>query len=194
VVTVPARVTEAVARVERAWFLPRAVVPLADRDAPLSIGHGATCSQPTTVAHLLTHLDPQPGDRVLDVGSGSAWTTALLADLTAPHGEVLGVEIVPELVERGRAHLARAAQHGVDVARARIEQARPGVLGRPEAAPFARILVSAEASELPAELVDQLTPGGRMVIPVRRRLVVVDLDGDQVRTRTVGEYRFVPLR
>lgn len=195
-VQVPARVRDAMSRVERSWFLPRAVVEMADRDVPLAIGHDATCSQPTTVAHLLAHLDPHRGDRVLDVGSGSGWTTALLAHLVSDGGlhEVVGVELEPALVDRGRANLALAASHGVDVGRSRIEQALPGVLGWPASAPFDRILVSAEAAAVPAELADQLAAGGRMVIPVRRRLLVVDRVGDEVSSREVGEYRFVPLR
>lgn len=205
-VRVSPRIAEAMGRVHRSWFLPRAVVGSAHQDVPLPIGHKATCSQPTTVAHLLAHLDANPGDRVLDVGAGSGWTTALLAHLTArPAGQpsvetggsvsqVLGVELEPELVTFGRANLAVAGSNGVDVSRARIEQAEAGVLGWPRAAPYRRILVSAEASEVPAELVAQLTDDGRMVIPVRRRLVVVDRDGQSVRTRDVGEYRFVPLR
>lgn len=187
-------VTDTMARVRRAWFLPPTVASRAGEDVPLRIGHGATCSQPTTVAHLLTQLDAQPGERVLDLGSGSGWTTALLATLVGPGGAVVGVELEPALVTLGRAHLVAAATHGLDVSAARIEQATPGVLGWPDGAPYRRILVSAEARHVPTELVAQLTDHGRMVIPVRRRLLVVDRHGDALRTRDVGAYRFVPLR
>jgi len=139
---------------------------------------------------MLTLLDPQPGDRVLDVGSGSGWTTALLATLVTERGRVFGVELLPALVEWGRQNLAR-----YDLGWAGIEQADPEQLGLPEQAPYDKILVSAEARELPAALVDQLAVGGRMVIPVQGRLSVVDRrDDGSVGERRVGHYSFVPLR
>jgi protein-L-isoaspartate(D-aspartate) O-methyltransferase len=186
------RILEAFAAAPRSHFLPHGEVRFADLDRPLEIGHGQTNSQPTTVRHLLELLEVEPGHRVLDVGCGSGWTTALLAHLVGPDGEVVGVEIVPELVEFGRANLS-----GLGLARARIEPARPDVLGLPEAAPFDRILVSAEAREVPESLVDQLREGGLMVLPVRGRLWAVRRPGgwpgaklDVVRH---GHYAFVPL-
>ena len=183
-----AEVREAMVARPRAAYLPPEVSARGDDDVPLAIGHGATCSQPSTVAEMLTLLDPQPGDLVLDVGSGSGWTTALLARVVGPSGMVVGVELEPALVDMGRENLARA---GVD---ARIEQAVPGRVGWPDDAPFDRILVSAEAQEVPASLVAQLTPEGRMVIPVRGTMGVVRRHGDTFEMRTLGAYRFVPLR
>jgi protein-L-isoaspartate(D-aspartate) O-methyltransferase len=183
------RVRAAMAAVDRRDFLPKSQLRFAHADMPLRIGHGATCSQPSTVAAMLEQLNPRPGDRTLDVGSGSGWTTALLARLVAPGGFVVGVEIEPELVTMGRRHLLGAGLQG-----ARIEQAEPGRLGRPEEAPFDRILVSAEARRLPVVLVDQLADGGRMVVPVRGRLLVVDRRGEDLGTRKVGWFSFVPLR
>ena len=138
---------------------------------------------------MLTLLDVRPGLRVLDVGSGTGWTTALLGHLVGPGGQVIGCEIVPQLVEWGRENLA-----GEEMPWARIETAGQGELGRPEDAPFDRILVSAMSDSLPDELVDQLTPGGVLVIPVAGSMtrVVLDSDGTPEVTRH-GLYRFVPL-
>ncbi|WP_324652752.1 protein-L-isoaspartate O-methyltransferase family protein [Georgenia sp. H159] len=188
-----ARVRRAMDDVDRRGFLPEDQERFADADQPLSIGHGATCSQPTTVREMLTLLEVDPGQRVLDIGAGSGWTTALLASLAGPDGEVVGVELEPALVEFGRTNVATWAP-GRDCAPARIELARPGELGLPDAAPFDRILVSAESKRLPEELVAQLADGGRMVIPVRGALVVADRAGSAVTTRAVGSFRFVPLR
>src|SRR3954465_10596129 len=98
-------VAEAFAAVPRAWFLPERERRQAAYDGPLDIGHGQTNSQPRTVADMLRLLAGRPGLRGLDAGSGSGWTTALLAHLVGPAGTVCGVEIVPHLVEQGRANL-----------------------------------------------------------------------------------------
>jgi protein-L-isoaspartate(D-aspartate) O-methyltransferase len=184
-----ARVTAAFGAVPRQGFLPRRERRRAAFDRALVIGHGQTNSQPTTVRNMLRLLAVEPGDLVLDVGSGSGWTTALLAELTGPSGQVYGVELVPELVAFGAANLsARQAPWATIVA------AETGVLGLPQHAPYDRILVSAEARELPRALVDQLGPGGRMVAPVAGRLSVVDRDGEgAIAIRRVGHYAFVPL-
>ena len=186
------RVLDAFAAMPREGFLPHGEVRFAGLDRPLEIGHGQTNSQPTTVRHLLELLEVAPGDRVLDVGCGSGWTTALLACLVGPEGSVVGVELVPDLVDFGRANLA-----GKGVPWARIEPALPGALGLPDEGPFDRILVSAEAPALPDALVAQLRVDGLMVIPVRGRLWAVrrpagwpDQPPDVVRH---GHYAFVPL-
>ncbi len=173
----------------REGFLPRSERRRAAYDGPLPIGVGQTNSQPRTVVDMLRLLDAGPGMRVLDVGSGSGWTTALLAHIVGPTGEVIGVELEPELVEFGRRNLAATHQPW-----ARIVQAQPGVLGVPGHAPYDRILVSAEPASLPQELVDQLADGGRLVIPVFGTMTLVTRHGDDVRESHHGSYRFVPLR
>lgn len=181
-------VTAAFAAMGRAGFLPPGTGPVGF-DGPLPIGHGQTNSQPRTVEDMLRLLDVRPGQRVLDVGSGSGWTTALLAHLTGPGGRVYGVEIVPDLVEFGSRNLAATAQPW-----ATIEPAIPGVLGLPDRAPFDRILVSAAPDHLPEALVDQLGERGRLVIPVGGVMLLVERDREGVRVTRHGYYRFVPLR
>lgn len=182
-------VSEAFRAVPRQGFLPPRARRRAAYDGPLDIGHGQTNSQPHTVANMLRLLDVRRGQRVLDVGAGSGWTTALLARLTGPHGRVRGVELVPELVEFGAANLAETGQPW-----ASLEQADPEVLGLPEHAPYDRILVSAEPASLPGALVDQLAEDGRMVIPVTGTMLLVQVDPEHgVQVSRHGAYRFVPL-
>ena len=156
-------------------------------DGPIPIGSGQTNSQPRTVEAMLRLLDVRPGNRVLDVGAGSGWTTALLSHLTGPSGRVVGLERVPELAAWGTDNLRRA---GVD---ADLRVATPGILGLPTEGPWDRVLVSAEARELPAQLLDQLADPGRLVIPVGPHLTLVVRDRGHDQVTTHGLYRFVPL-
>jgi protein-L-isoaspartate(D-aspartate) O-methyltransferase len=181
-------VDAAFAAAPREEFLPPELRGQASYDGPLDIGGGQTNSQPRTVAAMLRLLEVRPGDRILDVGSGSAWSTALLAHLTGPTGEVIGVETVPELVAFGRANLARQ-----QLPWARVTQAEPGVLGVPDHAPYDRILVSAEARRLPDALLAQLGDEGRMVLPVTGTMLLVEQREDRPRVTRHGSYRFVPL-
>lgn len=184
------RVREAFAAVPRAGFLPRSQRRYAARDAALPIGHGVTNSQPSTVRNMLDLLDPQPGMRVLDVGSGSGWTTALLAHLVAPDGRVVAVERIAAVLEMGRRNVA-AAHPPAEV---EMHLATEGVLGWPDAAPYERILVSAGADDLPHALVAQLTDGGVMVVPVAGDMLrVTKRPGADLSVERHGRYVFVPL-
>ena len=189
----PARaddVAAAMAALDRARFLPADQAMHAREDRALPLFHGQTGSQPSTVAAMLRLLQVPVGGSVLDLGSGSGWTTAILARLVGPSGHVLGLEIDPDLAAFGAANLA-----AWDLPWAHIDLADPGVLGRPVPGGWARILVSASARRLPGALVAQLADDARMVLPVRRTMtLVVRHGGGRPQVSTHGEYVFVPLR
>ena len=184
------RVMDAMRRVARHRFVPAALEAEAYANRPLPIGGGQTISQPYIVALSTDLLDLAPTHRVLEIGTGSGYQAAVLAELVA---QVLTIEIVEPLGREAAARLAELGYRNVEV---RIGD---GYRGWPERAPFDRILVTAAAPEVPAPLVEQLARGGRMVIPVgsswfSQRLLLVEkrADGEIVR-RNVLAVRFVPL-
>ena len=183
-------VLRAMAKVPRHRFVPPSLVDAAYLDRPLPIGMGQTISQPFIVALMTDLLEPAPGARVLEVGTGSGYHAAVLAECFA---RVYTIEIVAPLGERARRVLAELGYRNIDV---RIGD---GYRGWPEAAPFDAILVTAAPDHVPQPLVDQLAPGGRLVIPVgpragRQELLVITKarDGRTV-TRKALAVRFVPL-
>lgn len=158
-------------------------------DQALAIGSGQTISQPTTVAFMFERLSPQKGEKILDVGSGSGWTTALLARIVGPTGRVFGLERIPELVKFGQYNL-----EPYNFSWASIEQAG-SILGKPDQAPFDRILTSASAEALPAELVKQLKVGGRLIIPIEHSICQIDkLSATKTAEQEFPGFVFVPLR
>lgn len=182
-------VVRAMEVIDRADFLPEALRDQAGADHPLPLADGSTNSQPSTVRKMLQALDVRPGHRVLDVGSGSGWTSALLGHLTGPEGLVLGLDLTEFLVAFARRGLAN-----YDLPWVRVEQATPGVLGRPEQ-DWDRILVSADGGDVPEPLVAQVADDGRMVLPAAGRMAVVTRAGGQVRTEYLsGQWAFVRLR
>lgn len=184
------KVAGALGAVPRHEFVPVEVRSLAYRDRPLPIGYGQTISQPTIVALMTELADVSPGERVLEIGTGSGYQAAVLA---AAGAQVHTIEIIPEL---GKSAAARLSRLGYEDIKTRIGD---GYFGWPEAHPFEAILVTASASHIPPPLTKQLAPGGRMVIPVGppfmvQQLVLVTKDKDgSVRTRQLLPVQFVPL-
>lgn len=183
------RVLDAMARVPRERFVPDAVRVRAYADHALTIAHGQTISQPYMVALMTEALELGPADRVLEIGTGSGYQCAVLAEVA---GEVWSVERIPELADEAFALLAELGYANVHV------RCGDGSLGWPEEAPFDAIVVTAAAPEAPPTLLAQLSPrGGRLVVPVGdrdlQRLSVVRRTPDGYRTsRSIG-CRFVPL-
>ena len=182
------RVLAAFAKVPRELFVPLELRHQAYADRALPIGSGQTISQPFMVATIVAALALEGDERVLDVGTGSGYQAAILAELAA---EVVTIERVPELAERARATLAEAGYGSVDV------RVGDGTLGVPDRAPYGGIAVAAAAPAIPEALYAQLAAGGRLVVPVGSRddqwlEVVVRGEHGPERARSVP-CRFVPL-
>jgi protein-L-isoaspartate(D-aspartate) O-methyltransferase len=183
-------VMAAMAKVPRHRFVPFLQEAFAYENRPLPIGEGQTISQPYIVALMTDLLDPKPGDKVLEVGTGSGYQAAVLAELVA---KVHTIEIVEPLGKRAMQLLGELGYRNVDV---RIGD---GYGGWPAAAPFDAIIVTAAPAAIPQPLVDQLKPGGRMVIPVGgssevQQLLVVEKQSDgRTTTKRTLPVRFVPL-
>ena len=181
-------IIEAFSRVDRKDFVPQDFQEYAYGDYPLPIAGEQTISQPTTVAFMLELLQPQQGEKILDVGSGSGWTTALLAFLVGEKGRVFGVERIPELVAFGAKNLGQ-----YDFPQATIAQAGTE-LGLAKEVPFDKILVSAAAQSFPETLLSQLKEGGLLVIPVQNAVWrVKKLSQGKTEIQKFDGFAFVPL-
>jgi protein-L-isoaspartate(D-aspartate) O-methyltransferase len=180
-------VLAAMAKVPRHLFVPETLRSQAYADEPLPIGEGQTISQPYIVAYMTETLGLKGGERVLEVGTGSGYQTAILAEIA---GEVWTVEIVPGLAER-----ARTVLDGLGYANIHYRLG-DGSAGWPEAAPFDGIIVTAAAGKLPAALEEQLAPGGRLIVPVGadlQELVLVRRGRRGFERESLLGVRFVPL-
>ena len=185
-----ALVMAAIARVPRHRFVPDDQAPYAYDNRPLPIGHGQTISQPYIVALMTDLIDPQPEQTVLEIGTGSGYQAAVLAELV---GRVYTIEIIEPLARRAAEQLKTLGYANVQT------RVGDGYHGWEEAAPFDAIVVTAAASHVPPPLIRQLKPGGRMVIPVgahflAQYLLLVEKQADgAVTTRQILPVRFVPL-
>ena len=182
-------VLAAMTMVPRELFVPRSQLPNAYADRPLPIGHGQTISQPFIVAEMLQALELAGDERVLEIGTGSGYSTAVLAQLTA---HVYSVEQEPALASTARARLAALGYQGFTIT------CGDGSIGWGEHAPYDAIVVWAGGPSIPQPLIDQLAIGGRLVMPVGRQdvqhLILITKRGeDDVTVRDLGEVLFVPL-
>lgn len=180
-------ITDAFLHVDRVDFVADPTFPDVYGDYPLQIGYAQTISQPTTVAMMLEMLSPHKGDKILDIGSGSGWTTALLGHIVTESGSVTGLERVGPLVEFGSKNLKKYGFKNVKIIQSGENLGIPGEK-------FDRILVSAAAEEFPQELIGQLKPGGKLVVPVRNSIYEVTKREDG-RVDSIEHYgfSFVPL-
>jgi protein-L-isoaspartate(D-aspartate) O-methyltransferase len=182
------RVLAAMGKVPREEFVPPESRDEAYNDYPLQIGAGQTISQPYIVAWMTQALDLRAGMRVLEVGTGCGYQTAVLVELGA---DVYSVELIPELAERARETLTRLGYTGVHV------RVGSGYDGWPEAAPFDRVLLTAAPPEMPAVLVEELADGGRLVGPIGtewQQIEIVEKKNGRISRRTTIPVRFVPMR
>jgi protein-L-isoaspartate(D-aspartate) O-methyltransferase len=185
------RVLAAMGKVPRHEFVPAGRRAGAYDDRPLPIGQGQTISQPYIVAFMTEAIGPRPGQRVLEVGTGSGYQAAVLAELV---GEVYTVELLPELAATAKKRLARLGYRNVHV------KAGDGYLGWPDKGPYDAVVVTCGAKEVPRPLLEQLKPGGKMIIPVGEAGAVQSLrlitkgPGGRHEVRDLLPVRFVPLR
>lgn len=184
-------VIRAFQKVDRADFVGPETLAEAYANYPLPIGYGQTISQPATVAFMLELLEAQVGEKILDVGCGSGWQTALLAELVGSKGQVIGLEIKDELVNLAQNNLSKYDYHNIKLVQGN------GWQGLPEKAPFDKIIVAAAASKVPQSLKEQLKIGGRLVIPVGQDIqdiVVIDrINQNDFKEKYYPGFVFVPL-
>jgi len=180
-------VLAAMEEVPRHLFVPEADLAAAYDDRPLPIGHGQSVSQPYVVALMTELLDLGPGDRVLEIGTGSGYHTAVLSRVA---GEVASIEIIEPMAVEARRRLGRLGYHNVEI------RTGDGYKGWPEKAPFDAIILTAAPPRIPQPLIDQLKVGGRMVAPVGgyiQDLQVITKTRDGIEKRTVIPVRLQPM-
>jgi protein-L-isoaspartate(D-aspartate) O-methyltransferase len=183
-----ARVLAVMGKVPRHEFVPEHLRSQAYQNRPLPIGHGQPISEPYVVAFMTEQLEPKPADRVLEIGTGSGYQAAVLAELTA---EVYTIEIIKNLANQAAATLQRLGYTNVHT------RAGDGYKGWPEAAPFDAIIVTCAPEKVPQPLIDQLKDGGRMIIPVgslrNQELVLLRKHDGKLDRQAVLPIHFVPM-
>lgn len=185
-------VIEAFSHINRVEFVPKDLELQADMDVALPIGYGQTISQPLVTAIMLDLLDPQEGQKILDIGSGSGWTTSLLSYIVGKKGKVIAIERINNLAKWGEHNTDKYGfvKNGI----AQFHNA-DGSHGFPSEAPYDRILVSAAVAEkIPQALKDQLKVGGKMVIPVKNSVIYLEKESkDKFYKEEFPGFTFVPF-
>ncbi len=184
-------IIEALKAIDRVNFVREEDKGNAYVNAPLPIGFGQTISQPLTVAFMLELLEPKKGEKILDVGAGSGWTSALLAQIVGETGKIIALELIPELSEFGKTNASKFnfIKKGII-----SFVCADGYKGFEEAMPFDKILASATASEIPLAWKRQLKIGGRIVVPIGQSIFLVEkIDKTQFSEREYFGFSFVPL-
>lgn len=204
------RIIEAFRRIKRVDFLPKDLEDLAELNEALPIGYGQTISQPLVVVFMLEQLEPKEGDKILDIGSGSGWTSALLGEIVGKKGRVIAIDVIPELVEFGKNNVAKynfLAPYRTEGSGAGIEKGLPagrqgivefictdGSKGYKKEAPYDKILASASAQSLPQAWKEQLKIGGRIVTPIDTSIwVFIKKNEEEFEEYEYPGFVFVPL-
>lgn len=184
------RIIKAFENIDRKDFVPNDFLGQAYHDIPLPIGWGQTISQPSVVAFMLEQLQPQPGDKILDIGSGSGWTSALLAEIVGKQGRIVAMEFIPELAEITKKNVSKYGF--VEKGIIKVIQ-RDGSKGYSSEAPYDKILVSASGQEISEAWKEQLKINGRIVAPVDSSIyLLIKKDQGFKKTEFPG-FLFVPL-
>jgi len=185
------KIMDAFKKIKRKDFLANDNKNLSEANTALPIGYGQTISQPLTVAFMMELLQPQKGDKILDVGSGSGWTSAILADIVSKKGKVIAVEIIPDLAEFGKNNIAKYNFIKKGIVEYIIGD---GFQGYKKESPYDKILASASGDDLPRAWKDQLKIGGKIVCPIKNSiwLFVKKSENEFEQTEYPG-FVFVPL-